>query len=115
MGSRNSVLMAQLTNPKKKAPAGMLYVKGDKVKQENLFCFWEWRGVKIMNVDGWFGKSDPFLRFFKPKGNNEWLLVHETEFVKNNANPIWRGFEIGVGKLCGGDFDAQFKVECWDN
>lgn len=59
-----------------------------------------------MNVDGWFGKSDPFLRFYKNHGNNnEWLLVHETEFVKNNSNPIFRGFEIGMGRICNGKLE----------
>lgn len=66
-------------------------------------------------MDGWFGDSDPFLRFYKFKGENNWLLVHETEFVKNNENPIWKGFEIGVNKLSGGDVNQKIKIELWDN
>jgi len=68
-----------------------------------LYIFWEWRGIKIKNVDGWFGESDPFLKFYKNHGNNEWLLVHETEFVKNCGDPVFKGFEIGMGRICNGD------------
>lgn len=50
-------------------------------------------------MDGWFGVSDPFLRFFKWHKNSDWLMVHETEFLKDNENPIWKGFEITHDKL----------------
>lgn len=26
-----------------------------------------------------FGKSDPFLEFYKPGGDGKWMLVHRTE------------------------------------
>lgn len=50
-------------------------------------------------MDGWFGVSDPFLRFLKWHQNSDWLLVHETEFIKNNENPIWKPFGIPHDKL----------------
>lgn len=50
-------------------------------------------------MDGWFGVSDPFLRFFKWHKNSDWLMVHETEFIKDNESPIWKGFEITHDKL----------------
>lgn len=50
-------------------------------------------------MDGWFGTSDPFLRFHKWHMNVDWLLVHETEFIKNNENPIWKAFQISLDRL----------------
>lgn len=37
-----------------------------------------------------FGKSDPFLKFFKKCDGNHWYLVHKTEMVKDNLNPEWK-------------------------
>jgi len=49
--------------------------------------------ISSFSTDGFFGKSDPFLRFFKKSGDN-WLQVYESEFVKDTLNPLWRPFEI---------------------
>ena len=54
-----------------------------------------------MNTDGIFGKSDPFLIFFRKKDEN-WLRVHETAFIKDTLNPVWPEFELPVLKLTGG-------------
>ncbi|CAD8134439.1 unnamed protein product [Paramecium octaurelia] len=112
MGSRNQVYTGQL-KLKNKA-TGTLLIKGDKLKDDNRFIFWQWEGKKIKNVDGWFGNSDPFLRFYKQSGN-DWLFIHETEFCKNNENPHWKPFEISMSRLNAGNTQQQIKVECWDN
>jgi hypothetical protein len=40
--------------------------------------------------------------------------VHKTEVIKNDLDPKWQPFEISTMRLCGGDNEAKFKVECWD-
>lgn len=45
----------------------------------------------IISTDGLFGKSDPFLKFFKKVGES-WLPVHKTEMIKDNLNPEWKPF-----------------------
>lgn len=44
-----------------------------------------------MNTDGWFGDSDPFLRFNRERGvgTKDFVKIHETEVIKNNLSPIW--------------------------
>ncbi len=69
--------------------------------------------IILISTDGYFGKSDPFLKFFKKIGNNL-VLVHKTEMIKDNLNPIWKPFEISSLKLCNGDEKQYFRVECWD-
>ena len=66
-------------------------------------------------MDGWFGTSDPFLRFYKWHMKSDWLLVHETEFKKNDENPVWKGFEIPHDRLHDENPQQPFKVELWDN
>jgi hypothetical protein len=48
--------------------AGKMIVKGDQVKIDNNYIIWQWRAEKVMNTDGVFGASDPFLLFFRKKG-----------------------------------------------
>uniref|UniRef100_A0A8C7S7T1 Copine-3 n=1 Tax=Oncorhynchus mykiss TaxID=8022 RepID=A0A8C7S7T1_ONCMY len=60
-----------------------------------------------------FGKSDPYLEFYK-QTETGWQLAHRTEVVKNNLNPTWKPFRIPLQSLCGGDMDKHIKVECYD-
>ncbi|KAG2458380.1 CPNE3 protein, partial [Polypterus senegalus] len=60
-----------------------------------------------------FGKSDPFLEFYK-QTETGWQLAHRTEVIKNNLNPVWRPFKINLQSLCGGDMEKPIKVECYD-
>ena len=32
-----------------------------------------WVGVKLMNTDGWFDKSDPFLRFYRQRDDSTYI------------------------------------------
>jgi len=111
MGARKQTWTEDLKLKDKKT--GQIIVKGEKVDFQCLSVSWQWSGVKLMNTDGWFGKSDPFLRFFKKKADGDYLLVHETEVIKNNLNPVWKPFKIPEKKLYA-DSSADFKVECWD-
>ena len=54
----------------------------------------QFKGVKLANMDGLFGKSDPFLCFYRISEDGSWLKVHSTEFIKDNLNPIWKPFNI---------------------
>uniref|UniRef100_A0A7N6ARQ9 C2 domain-containing protein n=1 Tax=Anabas testudineus TaxID=64144 RepID=A0A7N6ARQ9_ANATE len=56
-----------------------------------------------------FGKSDPFLEFYK-QTETGWQLAHRTEVVKNNLNPVWKPFRISLQLLCGGDVEKSIKV-----
>ena len=74
---------------------------------------WQWGAVKLLNLDGYGDKSDPFLRFIKVKEGGDSFQVYDTEVIKDNLNPVWKPFEIPDLKLCG-DHSQTFRVECWD-
>jgi hypothetical protein len=61
-----------------------------------------------------FGKSDPFLVLSKVLESGKFVVVHKTEVVKNNLNPIWKPFSIPVRTLCNGDYDRSIKITCYD-
>ncbi|PNF15182.1 Copine-8 [Cryptotermes secundus] len=62
----------------------------------------------------WFGKSDPFLEFYKVSEDGEYHVVHRTEEIKWTLNPNWKPFVIPVRSLCSGDMDRSIRVLCYD-
>jgi hypothetical protein len=52
---------------------------------------WWSNKINYESTDGYFGKSDPFLKFYKKVGT-DWLPVHKTEMIKDNLNPDWKPF-----------------------
>jgi Ca2+-dependent lipid-binding protein len=76
-------------------------------------------GHQLKNVDGIFGKSDPFFELsYKVQdsaGGLIWQPVYRSEPVKNDLNPRWPAFAVDLGRLCGGDLNQpiQFKIYDW--
>jgi hypothetical protein len=65
-------------------------------------------------MDGFFGKSDPFLCIYRIAEDGTWLKVHSTEYIRDNLNPIWRPFTISMQQICNSDPHRPVKIECWD-
>ncbi|XP_030208619.1 copine-5 [Gadus morhua] len=61
-----------------------------------------------------FGKSDPFLVFYRSNEDGTFTICHKTEVVKNTLNPVWQAFTIPVRALCNGDYDRTVKVDVYD-
>nr|XP_031536480.1 copine-2 isoform X2 [Vicugna pacos] len=61
-----------------------------------------------------FGKSDPFLEFYKPGVDGKWMLVHRTEVIKYTLDPVWKPFTVPLVSLCDGDMEKpiQREFEC---
>ncbi|KAM4571804.1 copine Va isoform 3-T3 [Fundulus diaphanus] len=61
-----------------------------------------------------FGKSDPFMVFYRSNEDGTFTICHKTEVVKNTLNPVWEPFSIPVRALCNGDYERTIKVEVYD-
>lgn len=61
-----------------------------------------------------FGKSDPYLEFYKEEEDAKWMLVHRTEVIKNTLDPIWKPFSMPLVSLCDAHVDKTIKVLCYD-
>ncbi|XP_056455265.1 copine-8-like isoform X3 [Gadus chalcogrammus] len=70
-------------------------------------------GNKLDKKD-FFGKSDPFLVFYRSNEDGSYTISHKTEVVKNTLDPVWQAFKIPVRALCNGDYDRSIKVEVYD-
>uniref|UniRef100_A0A8D0DC50 Copine-3 n=1 Tax=Sander lucioperca TaxID=283035 RepID=A0A8D0DC50_SANLU len=102
----------KLTRPlvmkdKKPAGKGTITICAEE-RTDNRVVDFEVAGRKLDKKD-FFGKSDPFLEFYKPTETG-WQLAHRTEVIKNTLNPVWRPFRIPLQSLCGGDVEKSIKV-----
>ncbi|KAK0410433.1 hypothetical protein QR680_005130 [Steinernema hermaphroditum] len=70
-------------------------------------------GVKLDKKD-FFGKSDPFLKFYRITDSNSKLLVHQTEVLKCTLNPKWKPFEASMQRLCANEPNNRLRIECFD-
>uniref|UniRef100_A0A3B4ZLC4 Copine Va n=1 Tax=Stegastes partitus TaxID=144197 RepID=A0A3B4ZLC4_9TELE len=61
-----------------------------------------------------FGKSDPFMVFYRSNEDGTYTICHKTEVVKSTLNPVWQSFSIPVRALCNGDYERTIKVEVYD-
>ncbi|KAK1172096.1 copine-3-like isoform X1 [Acipenser oxyrinchus oxyrinchus] len=106
----------KLTRPlvlknQKPAGKGTISITAEEIKDNRVVNF-EVEARKLDNKD-LFGKSDPYLEFYK-QTDRGWQLAHRTEVIKNNLNPAWKPFKITMRSLCDGDLEKPIKVECYD-
>uniref|UniRef100_A0A8C4J9L3 Copine-5-like n=1 Tax=Dromaius novaehollandiae TaxID=8790 RepID=A0A8C4J9L3_DRONO len=57
-----------------------------------------------------FGKSDPFMVFYRSNEDGTFTICHKTEVVRNTLNPVWQAFAIPVRALCNGDYDRYREL-----
>ncbi|KAM8914268.1 copine-1 isoform 3-T7 [Spinachia spinachia] len=96
----------------KPAGKGSITITAEEVK-DNRAIQLEFEAKNLDKKDT-FGKSDPFLEFFKKGDDGKWQLVHRTEVVKNNLSPTWKKFSVPLQTFCCSDLDRPLKVDCSD-
>lgn len=113
LGSKGNVRAKRLK------PGGTLFVRVARASDLDLGTFHlALQGQKLKNMDGMFGKSDPFFvveTFAKgAHGGRQWLPVYRSEHVMNNLNPAWKECDIPVEKLCSGDKEQPIQISVYD-
>uniref|UniRef100_A0AAY4CNC4 C2 domain-containing protein n=1 Tax=Denticeps clupeoides TaxID=299321 RepID=A0AAY4CNC4_9TELE len=92
---------------------GTIIVKAEELGNCRESVMMQFCGNKLDKKD-FFGKSDPFLVFYRSNEDGTFTICHKTEVVKNTLNPVWQAFKIPVRALCNGDYDRTIKVEVYD-
>ncbi|XP_050548906.1 copine-8-like [Daktulosphaira vitifoliae] len=92
---------------------GFLIITVEELCSNNDEVILELKGLKLDKKD-FFGKSDPFLEFFKLTDTGNYTLVHKTDVIKNTLSPHWKRFIIPIKILCNGDYDRTLKIICFD-
>uniref|UniRef100_A0A3B3SWC3 Copine 8 n=1 Tax=Paramormyrops kingsleyae TaxID=1676925 RepID=A0A3B3SWC3_9TELE len=112
VGSLGSRLEKPLVGiPGKKC--GTIIVRAEELSNCRESVMMQLCGNKLDKKD-FFGKSDPFLVFYRSNEDGTFTICHKTEVVKNTLNPVWQAFKISVRALCNGDYDRTIKIEVYD-
>ncbi|XP_030644575.1 copine-4 [Chanos chanos] len=70
--------------------------------------------AKKLDDKDFFSKSDPFLEIFRVNDDGTCSLVHRTETIMNNLNPVWKSFKVSLNTLCSGDHERELRCTVWD-
>ncbi|XP_010896167.1 copine-8 [Esox lucius] len=92
---------------------GTIIVRAEELSNCRESVMLQFCGNKLDKKD-FFGKSDPFLVFYRSNEDGSFTICHKTEVVKNTLDPVWQAFKIPVKALCNGDYDRNIKVEVYD-
>eukprot|EP01155_Anaeramoeba_flamelloides_P009652 Anaeramoba_flamelloidesa1866_95.p1 GENE.a1866_95~~a1866_95.p1 ORF type:complete len:293 (+),score=68.44 a1866_95:37-879(+) len=115
MGGRGMSLSKHLFNRKKpKRKNGICTVVGEECDKQASLIKMKLQGIKLEKKD-FFGKSDPFLTFYRKQVEGEgWIKVHTTEVKKGTLYPKWKPFTLTTTLLCGNDQGRAIKLEVLD-
>ncbi|XP_041692463.2 copine-8-like [Coregonus clupeaformis] len=109
MGSRMEKPLIGIPGKK----CGTIIVRAEELSNCRESVMLQFCGNKLDKKD-FFGKSDPFLVFYRSNEDGSFTICHKTEVVKNTLDPVWQAFKIPVKALCNGDYDRVIKVEVYD-
>ncbi|XP_070574909.1 copine-8-like isoform X2 [Ptychodera flava] len=110
-GSSGGKLTIPLRGPAKNC--GRIILKAEELSDCRDLVTMQFKGQKLDKKD-FFGKSDPFLVFYRCNEDGSYTICHKTEVIKNTLNPTWKPFNVMVRALCNGDYERTIKIECYD-
>eukprot|EP01102_Stenamoeba_stenopodia_P004241 TRINITY_DN1453_c0_g1_i4.p1 TRINITY_DN1453_c0_g1~~TRINITY_DN1453_c0_g1_i4.p1 ORF type:complete len:657 (-),score=143.34 TRINITY_DN1453_c0_g1_i4:64-2034(-) len=116
VGSKGSTLVKNLKHPTNQASTqhrGIIIVTAEEIVDQKQ-CVKFHIAAKGLDKKDFFGKSDPFLRISRSRGDGQWMSVHQTEEIKKTLDPIWKPFEITMQKLNGGDLTKALNFQVYD-
>eukprot|EP01043_Picozoa_sp_COSAG02_P028867 COSAG02_NODE_1771_length_10971_cov_19.931012_2_plen_615_part_00 len=111
--SNQGRLSAELTRPGKRGPSGTLTAIVEEMSGTSDDVVLKLRGHQLRSMNGWFGKSDPFVAIHR-QVSGKWVKCHETEPIKNDLNPMWPEFTVSSRHLTANDKDRPILFEVWD-
>lgn len=93
---------------------GQIFIRGEaKHNTRDLLCV-TFSAVKLSNKEGWFSKSDPFLKIARVNEDSTWTYVWKSTTIDNSLNPKWQATKILLSSLCNGDLDRPLKIDIFD-
>lgn len=84
-----------------------------KADTRDIFCV-TFNAYKLVNKEGFFGTSDPFLVFLRCNEDGSYSKVWESAVVNNSLSPHWAQAKIPLSKLCNGDIHRPLRLEIYD-
>eukprot|EP00285_Hemiselmis_virescens_P009449 CAMPEP_0173381032 /NCGR_PEP_ID=MMETSP1356-20130122/3539_1 /TAXON_ID=77927 ORGANISM="Hemiselmis virescens, Strain PCC157" /NCGR_SAMPLE_ID=MMETSP1356 /ASSEMBLY_ACC=CAM_ASM_000847 /LENGTH=552 /DNA_ID=CAMNT_0014334769 /DNA_START=39 /DNA_END=1697 /DNA_ORIENTATION=+ len=117
MGSRKQCAEIKLTAQKPNKDYGTITIMAEQLADDarpDDCLVMHMFGRDLARKDGPLAKSDPFLVFEKTTLTGQKEEIFKTEVIKQDLNPSWKPMRMNLLKLCGGHFDTQFTIHCYD-
>ncbi|CAG2109150.1 unnamed protein product, partial [Medioppia subpectinata] len=92
---------------------GEMMIRAEELSANKQIALISFAATNLDKKD-FMGKSDPYLTLSRANTDGTFSVVHKTEVIKNTLTPQWRAFNIKVQQLCGGDYERNIKVDCYD-
>lgn len=108
------------------AASGSMQITYEKQVSSKRSLTFQINATNVKDIEV-FSKSDPFLRILKGSANcnpsidpksiasSDWTQSHETEFIKDNLNPVFKEFTLDTNKLCRDNPNLPLRFELWDH
>jgi hypothetical protein len=113
-GSGGHGITLTLSNPDFNGNCGQIIIAAEELSMCKDELELQFMAKKLDRKD-WFGSSDPFLQISRSNERpGDFTVVHRTEHINRNCNPVWKQFTIPIRSLCNGDLDRNLKIECFD-
>ena len=113
-GAGGTGITLTLSNPDYNGNCGQVIVAAEELSMCKDELEVQFMAKKLDRKD-WFGSSDPFLQISRANERpGEFTVVHRTEHINRNCNPVWKPFVIPIRTLCNGDLDRNLKLEVFD-
>ena len=90
-------------NTKRGPATGTCMIRCEEMAHQNGVVTLIFKAKGLTNLDGMFGKSDPFLRMSRFREIGTPLPMFRSEVVMNNLNPTWKKIQVSLSALCNGD------------
>eukprot|EP01040_Poterioochromonas_malhamensis_P007714 gene7715-8332_t len=106
-----------LVNPSDRSnkALGHLIVRTEaKADTRDLFCV-TFSANNLANKEGFFAKSDPFIRILRCNEDGSYSPVWESPVVKDSLNPRWAATKLSLSKICNGDIHRPLRFEIYDH
>lgn len=115
MCTSGQVLTAPLRNAKKVgADLGEVFIRAEPVASTRDIFLVDFSAAKLVNKEGFFGTSDPFLEISRMNEDGTYTMVWRSEHKDNTLNPRWSTARIPMVALCNGDLDRPLKIDIYD-
>jgi hypothetical protein len=116
MCAPGQVITAALRNANKVgANLGEIEVRAEPIANTRDLFMVQFSASKLVNKEGFFSKSDPFLEISRMNEDGSYTSVWRSEHKDNTLNPAWTVAKIPMVGLCNGDIDRPLKIEIFDH
>jgi hypothetical protein len=116
MCAPGQVITSVLRNANKVgANLGEIEIRAEPIANTRDLFMVQFSASKLVNKEGFFSKSDPFLEISRMNEDGSYTLVWRSDYKDSTLNPAWAVAKIPMVGLCNGDIDRPLKIEILDH